>query len=121
ALICQDARMGEVYWACFVYSGALPGQVGQVGREAVGAPAAVSLPAPWRGERWCGAGSGFQAHAQLAALPGSDPGLVWPSLRPHAREIAALAAAVGLAHAVSAEQALPVYLRDEVATVPSRN
>jgi tRNA threonylcarbamoyladenosine biosynthesis protein TsaB len=118
ALICQDARMGEVYWACFAYSGAVPVLLG---REAVGAPAAVGLPATSRGEHWCGAGSGFQAHPQLAALPGLDTRLVWPSLRPHAREIAALAAALGLAHAVNAEQALPVYLREQVATLPSQN
>jgi len=118
ALICQDARMGEVYWASFACSGAIPTLIG---REAVGAPSSVSLPVPWQGERWCGAGSGFQAHTALGALPGSDPGQIWPSLRPHAREIAAIAAALGLAHAVPAEQALPVYLRDEVAAVSSRN
>jgi tRNA threonylcarbamoyladenosine biosynthesis protein TsaB len=118
ALICQDARMGEVYWASFVRSGAVPGLVG---REAIGPPSAVSLQSSWQGERWCGAGSGFQAHPALAALPGNDPVHLWPSLRPHAREIAAIAAAQGLSQAVSAEQALPVYLRDEVAAVPSRN
>jgi tRNA threonylcarbamoyladenosine biosynthesis protein TsaB len=118
ALICQDARMGEVYWASFVRAGALPGLVG---REAVGAPSQVCLPASWQGERWCGAGSGFEAHPALGELAGTAAGPIWPSLRPHAREIAAMAAAQGLAPAVSAEHALPVYLRDEVAAVPSRN
>jgi hypothetical protein len=42
-----------------------------------------------------------------------------PDCHPRAREIAALAAADGLALAVAPEQALPVYLRDDVA-VPSQ-
>jgi len=40
-------------------------------------------------------------------------------LRPRAIEIALLAAQDGLANAVLPEQALPVYLRDEVAQVPA--
>jgi tRNA threonylcarbamoyladenosine biosynthesis protein TsaB len=118
ALVCQDARMGEVYWACFAYSGM---RTTLVGHESIGAPAAVRTPPHWLDERWCGAGSGFEAHTLLAGLPGAEPSLLWPSLRPRALEIAELAATLGLGSAVPPEQGLPVYLRDEVAALPSRN
>ena len=39
-------------------------------------------------------------------------------IHPGAREIAQLAAHDGLGLAVSAEQALPVYVRDNVVTIP---
>jgi hypothetical protein len=41
-------------------------------------------------------------------------------LRPHAREVAQLAALTGLAAARPPEEALPVYLRDQVATPMQR-
>lgn len=116
AVACQDARMGEVYWACFEREGAV---AHLVGAEAVGAPASVRLPGHWGGAQCCAVGSGFEAHAPLANLPGIDPDRVWPRLRAQALEIAELAAAEGLARAVLPECALPVYLRDEVATRPS--
>jgi tRNA threonylcarbamoyladenosine biosynthesis protein TsaB len=163
ALVCQDARMGEVYWGCFERLGG-SGRYGRharhVGPEAVGPPSSVQLPRAWgeracddqsadghargdpawegpasegpasegpasEGPAWespawegqgcCAAGSGFEAHALLADLPGIDPACLWPALRPRALEIAELAAAAGLAAAVPPEQALPVYLRDDVA------
>jgi tRNA threonylcarbamoyladenosine biosynthesis protein TsaB len=116
ALVCQDARMGEVYWACFERSGML---LTLLGREAIGVPASVRVPERWHGEPWCAAGSGLQAHAPPVGPAGAAPTVCWPELRPHALEIAELAAAEGLANAVPPEQALPVYLRDEVATLPS--
>jgi tRNA threonylcarbamoyladenosine biosynthesis protein TsaB len=118
ALVCQDARMGEVYWGCFER---LETGASLVGAEAVGAPSSVRLPVQWAARTCCGAGSGFEAYAQLAGLPGIEPACLWPGLRPHALEIAELAAAEGLGRAVSPEQGLPVYLRDEVATQPSPN
>lgn len=117
ALICQDARMGEVYWGCFEG----PGAARQASAEAVAAPSAVRVPEAWLGRGVCGAGSGFEAHPSLCTLPGLDPALVWGQLRPRALQIAQLAALEGLARAVAPENAQPVYLRDEVATLPSRN
>jgi tRNA threonylcarbamoyladenosine biosynthesis protein TsaB len=118
ALICQDARMDEVYWGCFEYSGdALCAR----GAEAVAAPGQVALPPLWHGAQVLGAGSGFAAYAaQLAALAGGLAG-VHSELRPRAREIALLAVQDGLASAVPAEQAQPVYLRDDVARPASPN
>jgi tRNA threonylcarbamoyladenosine biosynthesis protein TsaB len=116
ALICQDARMGEVYWGCFERLGET---ILAVGAEAVSPPGAVALPPAFRGERVCGAGSGFAAHGAVLAPLVAGLTAVSADLRPRAIEIALLAAQDGLANAMPAEQALPVYLRDEVAQVPA--
>jgi tRNA threonylcarbamoyladenosine biosynthesis protein TsaB len=112
ALICQDARMAEIYWGCFEHSAQATEPTGP---EALSAPGSVVLPPAWAGERVCGAGSGFAAYgAQLQAACGALSA-VFPDLRPRAREIALLAAQAGLASALPPEQAQPVYLRDDVA------
>lgn len=121
-LICQDARMQEVYWGC--YERCAPGEPLQgVGEERVSAPAAVTLPAPWvggGGAEVCAGGSGFAAYPELRTL-GSEPfAVLLPDLYPRAREIAELAVQDGLAAAVAPEQALPVYLRDRVTAVTPR-
>ena len=116
ALICQDARMGEVYWGCFEH---LAEKFLPVGPEAVAAPSAVALPPAFRGERVCAAGSGFAAHATAFAALTAGLNDVRSDLRPRASEIALLAAQDGLANAVPAEQAQPVYLRDDVAQMPA--
>jgi tRNA threonylcarbamoyladenosine biosynthesis protein TsaB len=116
ALICQDARMGEVYWGCFER---LAEKILPLGPEAVAAPGALALPPAWRGEQVCGAGSGFAAHAAALATLTAGLGAVLADLRPRATEIALLAAQDGLASALPAEQAQPVYLRDDVAQVPA--
>ncbi len=117
-LVCQDARMNEIYWGCFE-------QVGQdvcmLGAEAVGAPSAVSLPAAWHGAGICGAGSGFAAYAPQLAATSAGLAAVFPDLRPRATEVALLAVQDGLGSAIAAEQAQPVYLRDDVAQPPSPN
>lgn len=116
-LACLDARMGELYWAGF---DGIEGYAQAATGEAVAGPEAVIAAArQWLGSRSAaGAGSGFLAHPQLAG--GLSPPLqsVLARLAPHAREIARLAAHDGLAVAVPAEQALPVYLRNNVAIVP---
>jgi tRNA threonylcarbamoyladenosine biosynthesis protein TsaB len=118
ALICQDARMDEVYWGCFERSG---DALCVLAAEAVAAPGQVALPPRWHGTQVLGAGSGFGAYAaQLAALA-SGLVAVHSELRPRAREIALLAVQDGLASAVPAEQAQPVYLRDHVARPASPN
>jgi tRNA threonylcarbamoyladenosine biosynthesis protein TsaB len=117
ALVCQDARMAEVYWGCFRHGADIVVQ----GEESVSAPGAVRLPVDWSRNAVCGAGSGFEAYPQLAELPGMALKSIWGHLRPRALEVAALAALDGLAGAVAPEDAQPVYLRDSVAALPSRN
>lgn len=111
-LVCTDARMREVYWGAFERSA---GGVAQaVAAERVVAPAAVKLPAPWVAAHAVGVGSAFAAYPELAAaLPGLG---VRAGLWPRAAEIARLAAAeVSAGRTVAPAQALPVYLRDDVA------
>ena len=115
ALICQDARMDEVYWGCYER---LAASIGPLGPEAVAAPAAVALPPAWRAAPVAGAGSGFAAYASQLAPVAAQLTVVCADFRPRAREIALLAASDGLASAVAADQAQPVYLRDDVAQVP---
>jgi tRNA threonylcarbamoyladenosine biosynthesis protein TsaB len=108
-LACLDARMGEVYWAAFDTSGAVPVPQSD---ERVTVPDRVALPA---GVGWFGAGHGFGAYAGLAAqlapqLSGCDA-----TLLPRAQDIARIAAVeLAAGRAVDPAQALPVYLRDEV-------
>jgi tRNA threonylcarbamoyladenosine biosynthesis protein TsaB len=118
ALICQDARMDEVYWGCFERPGEA---VSALGAEAVAAPGKVMLPQAWDGAAVSGAGSGFAAYAARLAAVAGQLTAVFPELRPRAREIARLAADDGLASAIPAEQAQPVYLRDDVARPASPN
>ncbi len=108
-LVCMDARMGQVYWAAFDCSGALPVALTE---ERLANPAEVSLPA---GTNWFGAGHGFANYPELgvrlaARLHGVDSAIL-----PRAGEIARIAA-VDLAEgrALDATRALPVYLRNDV-------
>ncbi|HEX4051547.1 MAG TPA: tRNA (adenosine(37)-N6)-threonylcarbamoyltransferase complex dimerization subunit type 1 TsaB [Steroidobacteraceae bacterium] len=121
-LVCQDARMEEVYWGCFergpsrdaTVVGDVP-MVGGVGVEGVAPAAAVELPASWQGGiKVIAAGSGFAAYPELSRRLHERLALTLPQLQPRAREIAWLAAQDGMATAIAAEEALPVYLRDRV-------
>jgi tRNA threonylcarbamoyladenosine biosynthesis protein TsaB len=118
-LVCHDARMGEVYWAGFC---SLGGCARADTAEYVGAPKdMMDAAVAWLGTGAAtGAGSGFAAYPELSAL---EPRLqaVRADIHPRACEIAALAANDGLEAAVPAEHALPVYVRDNVAVVPSRS
>lgn len=117
-LVCTDARMREVYWAWFERG--REGHAVGVGEERVGRPAEVVLPdysgqatAQVRG--FAAAGSAFAAYPQLRTAAAAGAALILERLRPHAREVAILAAAeVAAGRVLPAEQALPRYLRDDV-------
>ena len=108
-LVCMDARMNEVYWSRFE---ATPdGLVKPTAPERVDRPAAVD-PA----DATVFAGTGFGAYPQL--LAGRSAAAVHAAARPHAREIARLAAVeLRAGRGKPPEQAQPVYLRDQVAVV----
>jgi tRNA threonylcarbamoyladenosine biosynthesis protein TsaB len=117
-LVCNDARMREVYWGCFWRA---PGGLAEaVGDERVSAPHGVAVPADWAlvsasAAPW-GAGTGFEAYPELTAAFSRTAAGITPRLRPRAAEIAVLAAAEATAgRLLAAEEALPVYLRDDVA------
>lgn len=107
---CMDARMSEVYAAYFEFAGdGLPADA----PERVCAPAALDAPAQ---PMDAVIGRGFEAYAEaLASLRGPHT-LVLAQAEPRACDIARLAAwdfaAVG---GRDAAEALPVYLRDDVA------
>ena len=107
--VAIDARMNEVYWGCFRADG--PDDLSALTAEQVAAPGDVNVP---DGGPWTAIGSGWDAyneqlHSRLTIAAQLDSGY------PRAADIAMLAAAgYRRGEAVSAEQALPVYLRDRV-------
>lgn len=116
-IVCQDARMGEVYWGCYQRSERLCSLAGD---EAVAAPPKVVLPAEWSGTSAWGAGSGFGAYESGLSSCSNRLSGIASQLRPRAQEIAQLAAMDGRAAAIAPEDAQPVYLRDEVVFVPNQ-
>jgi tRNA threonylcarbamoyladenosine biosynthesis protein TsaB len=115
-LAALDARMSQVYWAA--YERNVEGVVEQVGSESVVAPAHVLLP---QGHVWVGVGSGWDRYADVLAARLGPRLERWRSgCYPRASDVARLAV-VGFkrGQAVRAEQALPVYIRDEVAHKPA--
>ena len=107
-----DARMGEVYWGAYEIDS--NGLARAMGIEQVAMPEQVSVP---EGGEWHGAGSGWASYGDaLRVRVGENLGTVTPELVCHAEDVAVLGVAGFLeGQAVPAEQALPVYLRDQVA------
>lgn len=104
-----DARMDEVYWGCYAERA---GEMRLQGVEAVMAPERVSLPAGSASD-WFGAGTGWGYAERLAVKPTAFDA----SLLPHAEDLLALATfAWQRGDALPADEAQPVYLRDNVAT-----
>jgi tRNA threonylcarbamoyladenosine biosynthesis protein TsaB len=119
-LAASDARMGEVYWACF-RRGA-EGTADPVSPERVGAPESVALPAGLSAPM-IGAGRAFRAYPQLLGQLGEALAGIRDDLLPCATEIARIATVeLGAGRTFAPEEARPVYLRDEVARPgPSRD
>jgi len=108
-LVCNDARMQEVYWACFEHTA--DGLASLTGSEHVGSSSGVQLPPGWVAPV-TGAGRGFRVYPDLGKFVSGT----FDDLLPRASEIARLAVD---AARVPPEQAIPVYLRDDVAKPPS--
>jgi tRNA threonylcarbamoyladenosine biosynthesis protein TsaB len=139
-LVCNDARMSEVYWACFERGG--DGLARLEGEEHVSKPSDVKLPPGWSTVTAVGRGFIAYAEALRAAVPtvigggdpivgtapeaspkisASTPDAAEDLLRflPHAVDVALLSAPeVAAGRLISAETATPIYLRDNVAHVP---
>ena len=111
-----DARMSEVYWGCYRRND--EGRVELEGNECVIAPHAVPLP---QDSNWTGAGTGWSAYEeQLTSRMGSALAGLQAGLLPNAMAIAKLAAVSLLrGKTLPAEQAIPVYLRNQVARKPA--
>jgi tRNA threonylcarbamoyladenosine biosynthesis protein TsaB len=110
-LAALDARMKEVYFGAFVRSG--DGVVVPAGDELVIAPDAILLP---DSRDWVGCGSGWDAcGGSLRQYLGAYVSEIRADAQPHARDVARLATQLVMTkQLVSPEEAVPVYLRDEV-------
>jgi tRNA threonylcarbamoyladenosine biosynthesis protein TsaB len=118
-LVCNDARMQEVYWGCF--ESGPDGLMNLIGEERVTKPAVVTLPDEWITPVHA-VGRGFAAYPELRGRLGERLINVDDRALPHAKEIAILAAPeIRAGRTVSAEEAVPVYLRDDVARPKSFN
>jgi len=108
-----DARRGEVYWGCFEKSG---DAVLLTGDERVCPPAAAPSPGP--GD-WVAAGSGWAAYAEvLMRRFGGQVVRVLPDLEPRAGDVVRLALGeFQRGRLMQPEEAVPVYLRNNVAEV----
>lgn len=111
-LACLDARMQEIYWGVYTLQ---ENQLMQaIAPDTLIKPEAVHLP---YSTAWLGVGSGWESYFEtLQAKLGAIKWL--PQYFPQARDIAQLA--VNEWHKgnmVTAEYALPVYLRDEVVKI----
>ena len=111
ALTAIDARMAEIYWGAYQLDQAKRMQPLQA--DILIAPHNVKQPP---GKQWCGIGDGWEDDCHRF-----DPSLktllqaVYPKCYPHARDIAFLAEdEFNQGHVLSASQAQPVYLRNQV-------
>lgn len=112
---CMDARRGEVYWACYTAGGSV---VSPLGPEAVTNPVDVVAPEV---NQWFGVGTGFASyynelsdHARVNLIA------VQAERFPLARDMLPLAQnAWEKGEYGDAGTAIPVYLRDNVATPQS--
>jgi tRNA threonylcarbamoyladenosine biosynthesis protein TsaB len=109
--VAFDARMGEVYWACFICR---KGQPELMGGEQVCAPTSVALADG--ASRWFGAGQGWRLREAFPGNVTNTMARIDDTLLPRASRVAGIAGRAFRAGAgVPAEQAQPVYIRDEVA------
>ncbi|MBE2295002.1 MAG: tRNA (adenosine(37)-N6)-threonylcarbamoyltransferase complex dimerization subunit type 1 TsaB [Phycisphaerales bacterium] len=106
--VALDARMGEVYWGTYALTA---DDAESLSEERVCAPVAVTVPA---GGDWFGAGSGWGVYAAILSKQLAIQGYL-EERYPHAGDVARLAAVPSRrADWVSADLALPVYLRNQV-------
>lgn len=114
-LTALDARMQEVYWG--MYQTSNNGLVELQGTEIVSSPDEVPIP---EFGNWTGAGSGWQTYEDsLRTRCGQTVDAICPEQRPEAQDIGRLAVAlITSGQTVPAEQAYPIYLRDNVADKP---
>jgi len=116
-LAAIDARMDEVYWAAY----SLKDQQWQLhGEERVISPEKITVPEAPQNETWAGAGTGWASY-QDRLLQTADCQLptILPDCFPSAEVIARLAVNEFKAgNTIPAAQAIPVYLRNDVAKKP---
>ncbi len=107
-----DARMDEIYFTqCTLdQEGIMQPQM----NELVIPPHEVHLP---HSGQWLGVGSGWDRYHKTLLSP-TNPAVTWnPGLLPHAQDIAQIGQSLyEQGKAVTAEEAIPVYVRNKVAS-----
>jgi tRNA threonylcarbamoyladenosine biosynthesis protein TsaB len=110
-LVCNDARMGEVYWATYRREASAVAPV-ELSAEVVTPPERVQYLGSVRHV----AGNAFARHPALLERLRQAGLRFHDGLYPRADAIARIGAALLAAgHGVTAEHALPTYVRDDVA------
>lgn len=115
--VATDARMQQIYCACF--SREANGSYTLVGREQVMDPENWLLD-PNDKWKWYGAGNGWAVYEEVL-LKNNRDSLSWhdADCYPHAADIARVGATIlQKGEGQPAHEALPVYIRDEVAKKP---
>ncbi len=111
-LAAIDACINEIYWGCYAVdaNGVMLAQA----EEKIGAPNALTAP---DSDGWLGVGSGWDVHHSVLQAQMGTQLQKWLSQRyPNARDVADLAMVdYHAGKMVPAEQALPIYLRDNIA------
>lgn len=118
-LSCIDARMDEVYWAACCYEA---DGWSYISEECVISPDKLDVQQimSQRSGPWVAAGTGWSNYLdRLLPETGSRPETILDNCFPSAEAIAKLAAkAFRAGNTVPASQAIPVYLRNDVAKKP---
>ncbi len=123
-LAAIDARMDEVYWAAYTLKDQ---RWCLLGVESVISPDNVKLPempvqsdATQSGQLWVGAGTGWASYKdRLLLAANGQPSTILPECFPSAEAMVKLAAIEFEAgNTVLAAEAIPVYLRNDVAKKP---
>jgi tRNA threonylcarbamoyladenosine biosynthesis protein TsaB len=132
ALVCNDARMSEVYWACYERGG--DGLARLEGEERVSKPSEVKLPAEWSAATAVGRGFIAYADALGAAVPNAiaaprpqiapaaaSPSAASPAATPGAAAIGASAAATspGATASAAATNAVPIVAAAHTGAPPA--
>ncbi|MEE8056701.1 MAG: tRNA (adenosine(37)-N6)-threonylcarbamoyltransferase complex dimerization subunit type 1 TsaB [Pseudomonadales bacterium] len=110
-LSALDARMDEIYWGihCVVN-----GLVVLEGEEQLSAPEQLTLPESCSDSHWIAVGSGWNYAERIACA--SEISIIDNQLLPRASAVAVLAQRkYQLGHLLQADEAVPTYLRDDVA------
>lgn len=110
-LVANDAGMREVYWGAFQWDGH---HMVSIGAEAVGPAETVLVPPT--SLPWVGAGTGWRHyHPVLESRIPAGLSQCYADTFPRAYDVAVMAeASLRAGEGVSAEHAIPVYVRDNV-------
>ncbi len=108
-----DARMGEIYWGCYSLSNNM---MLLQGEESVVEPHALILPSTInKQDKWVGCGTGWAFNEAIESA-GIQVSKVYNKMLPHAIDALTLAIpGLEAGNGVSAEFALPHYVRNNVA------